>query len=212
MSETISTSKQGNQNARRHGLTSNIVLAHQLNDFNTLRNELLEQCKPEGVIEMTAFERVLSARWNMFRAQEAEADLLFECDPDQDPLTNPKTRPLADLFSRYYARFEGSYNRALKQLKDFQTNRSIEILKANPETDQKTLPPLTELQKIQRFAKRTPPKKVGLTPDEMLAGFAEADRQEIRKMSHNIGCPVPELLLRMARYAWKNQNQPRQQA
>ena len=161
---------------------------------------------------MTAFERILNARWNMFRAQEAEADLLFECDPDQDPLTNPKTRPLADLFSRYYARFEGSYNRALKQLKDFQTNRSIEILKANPETDQRTLPPLTELQKIQRFAKRTPPKKVGLTQDEMLAGFAEADRQEIRKMSHNIGCPVPELLLRMARYAWKNQNQPRQQA
>ena len=44
MSETTSTSKQGNQNARRHGLTSNIVLAHQLNDFNNLRNELLEEC------------------------------------------------------------------------------------------------------------------------------------------------------------------------
>ena len=157
------TPKQGNQNARRHGLTSNIVLAHQLNDFNTLRNELLAQCKPEGVIEQTAFERVLAARWNMFRAQEAEADLLDQCEPDQDPLTNPKTRPVADLFSRYYTRFEGSYNRALKQLKDFQTNRAIETLKANPETDQKTLPPLTELQKIQRFAKRTPPKKVGLT-------------------------------------------------
>ena len=198
------TSRQGNQNARRHGLTSNIVLAHQLNDFNNLRNELLEQCRPEGVIEQTAFERVLAARWNMFRAQEAEAGLLDQCEPDQDPLTNPATRPLADLFSRYYTRFEGSYNRALKQLKDFQTNRAIETLKANPETDQKTLPPLTELQKIQRFAKRTPPRKVGLTEDDMLAGFPEADRQEIKKMCRNIGCPVPELLLRMARYAWKN--------
>ena len=38
----------------------------------------------------------------------------------------------------------------------------------------------------------------------MLAGFPEADRQEIKKMCRNIGCPVPELLLRMARYAWKN--------
>ena len=44
----------------------------------------------------------------------------------------------------------------------------------------------------------------------MLAGFADADRQEIKKMANKIGCPVPELLLRMARYAWKNQNQPRQ--
>ncbi|MCC6585446.1 MAG: hypothetical protein IT168_01895 [Bryobacterales bacterium] len=204
MSENTSTPKQGNQNARRHGLTSNIVLAHQLNDFNTLRNELLAQCKPEGVIETTAFERVLTARWNMFRAQEAEAALLFECAEDQDPLTDPKTRQLADLFSRYYTRFEGSYNRALKQLKDFQTNRAIETLKTNPETDQRTLPPLTELQKIQRFAKRTPPKKVGLTEEEMLAGFAEADRQEIKKMARNVGCPVPVLLLRMARFAWKN--------
>ena len=43
----------------------------------------------------------------------------------------------------------------------------------------------------------------------MLAGFAEADRQEIKKMCHKIGASVPDLLLRMARYAWKNQNQPR---
>ncbi|MCC6587781.1 MAG: hypothetical protein IT168_13890 [Bryobacterales bacterium] len=209
MSENLSSSKQGNQNARRHGLTSNIVLPHQLNDFNTLRNELLAQCRPEGVLETTAFERVLSARWNMFRAQEAEANLLFECEEDQDPLTNPKTRPLADLFSRYYTRFEGSYNRALKQLKDFQTNRAVETLKANPETDQKTLPPLTELQKIQRFAKRTPKKPAGITADEMLAVFAEPDRNEIQKMARNIGCAIPEFLIRLARHAWQAEHQHR---
>ena len=38
----------------------------------------------------------------------------------------------------------------------------------------------------------------------MLAGFAEGDRQEIKKMAQKIGCPFPDLLLRMARYAWKN--------
>ena len=208
MSETIS--KQGNQNARRHGLTSTIVLPHQLNDFNNLRNELLTQCRPEGIVELTAFERVLNARWNMFRAQEAEATLLSDCAEDQDPLSNPKTLQLADLYSRYYTRFEGSYNRAFKQLKDLQTNRALEILKSTPETDPPpALPPLTELQKIQRFAKRTPPKPQGLTADDMLAGFAEPDRKEIQQMSRKIGCPVPELLLRMARYAWKNNHSPR---
>ena len=140
----------------------------------------------------------------MFRAQEAEADLLDQGEEDQDPLTNPATRPLAHLSSRYYTRFEGSYNRALKQLKDFQTNRAIETLKSNPETDQKTLPPLTELPKVQRFAKRTPAKRAGITADEMLAVFAEPERKEIQKMAHNIGCQVPEFLIRLARHAWKS--------
>ncbi|MCC6587359.1 MAG: hypothetical protein IT168_11755, partial [Bryobacterales bacterium] len=81
---------------------------------------------------------------------------LYDRSDGRDPITHPATQKEAELYSRYYIRFEGSFNRAYKQLKDSQTNRICRLIEAHPEAPRPSLP-LADALKIQRFAKRTPP-------------------------------------------------------
>ncbi|MCC6588120.1 MAG: hypothetical protein IT168_15610 [Bryobacterales bacterium] len=146
------TSPSQNQNARRHGLNSNYIPPELLPAFNALRNELLSECRPDGSLEYILFDRLVTARWQMLRALDCQNELYDHSD-GQDPLCHPATRVEADLYSRYYVRFEGSFNRAYKQLKDSQTNRIIQHIETQPDVPYPTLK-LADALKIQRFAKR----------------------------------------------------------
>ena len=142
------------QNARKHGLAAEAIPAELRPVFNDLRNELRTQCQPDGPLEEIFFDKLVTARWNMLRALDLENELYLLTD-GQDPMGHPATQKDAELYNRYYTRFEGSFNRAYKQLKDPQTNRICRLIESNPEAPRPTLA-LADALKIQRFAKRTP--------------------------------------------------------
>ena len=144
---------KSSQNARKHGLAAESIPADLRPVFNDLRNELRSQCRPEGPLEEIFFDKLVTARWSMLRALDLENEL-YDLSEGKDPLCHPATVKLAELYSRYYIRYEGSFNRAYKQLKDSQTNRSCQFIQAHPDIPCPTLP-LADLLKTQRFAKRT---------------------------------------------------------
>ena len=144
---------KSSQNARKHGLAAESIPDHLRPVFNDLRNELRTQCLPEGPLEEIFFDKLVTARWSMLRALDLENEL-YDLSEGKDPLCHPATVKLAELYSRYYIRFEGSFNRAYKQLKDSQTNRSCQFIQAHPDIPCPPLP-LADLLKTQRFAKRT---------------------------------------------------------
>jgi hypothetical protein len=85
----------------------------------------------------------------MIRVSRLEAELLFETG-GADPLAHPDTERKANLYLRYQQRFEGSYRRALKELKQLQTVRAYGM-----DLDHEPQPPLADPMQIERFAEQT---------------------------------------------------------
>ncbi|MBS1983494.1 MAG: hypothetical protein JST16_04920 [Bdellovibrionales bacterium] len=147
--------QRSSQNAVRHGLNAKglVVTPETQPALDSLEAELRDMLEPEGILEETSFAKLLTARWNMIRVQNLELDLQAKID-GQDPLSHPDTKKDAALYHRYYMRYESSYNRALKELKDLQTTRAIHIVGNSPK-DNVRLPVLTDPQKLQAFVKRS---------------------------------------------------------
>jgi hypothetical protein len=137
------------QNARRHGLNSHVILPEDQPEFDALEAELRQALQPQGTLEEIFFDQILSARWNMIRVSRLEAELLFETG-GADPLAHPDTERKANLYLRYQQRFEGSYRRALKELKQLQTVRAYGM-----DLDHEPQPPLADPMQIERFAEQT---------------------------------------------------------
>ena len=92
-----------------------------------------EAIRPHGVLEEFACQRLATARWYYERATALAARYETES-------------PEAIRFQNMALRWEGSYNRAMRELRLLQTERAL----ANPSCH----PPLADLQKIQQVAKR----------------------------------------------------------
>ncbi|MCC6589909.1 MAG: hypothetical protein IT168_24665, partial [Bryobacterales bacterium] len=206
--------KISSQNALKHGLASDAIPEALEPAFNHLRNELAAQCRPEGPLEEIFFDKLVAARWNMLRALDLQNELYLLTE-GQDPMGHPATQKEAELYSRYYIRYEGSFNRAYKQLKDSQTNRACQFIQAHPEIPCPTLP-LADLLKIQRFAKRTPapatdpctapitePRPSGSVAesDDILNHFSPFDQAELRDEAELLGVSINHVVASAAKYA-----------
>jgi len=64
------------QNATRHGLNSNhnVVKTGEEAEFASVAESLRADVMPHGPLEETAFQKLLTARWNMIRVQKLEKD------------------------------------------------------------------------------------------------------------------------------------------
>lgn len=89
--------------------------------------------QPHGVLEEFACQRLATARWYYERATALAA------------ASGPES-PEAVRFQNMALRWEGSYNRAMRELRQLQTGRAL----ANPGCSA----PLADLPKIQPVAKR----------------------------------------------------------
>ena len=94
-----------------------------------------EAIRPHGVLEEFACQRLATARWYYERATALAAKYETES-------------PEGIRFQNMALRWENSYNRTMRELRQLQTERAL----ANPNCH----PPLADLQKIQRVAKRNP--------------------------------------------------------
>ena len=111
------------QNAIKHGLTAkNLTVPDDLReDFEALREDFLAQFKPQGAAEMTTFNDLVHAAWNLHRYRQLEADASLGTLED---FNNPEKFALLERITRYHSRIQRAYYRALKELRQLQTDRA----------------------------------------------------------------------------------------
>ncbi|MCC6589739.1 MAG: hypothetical protein IT168_23790 [Bryobacterales bacterium] len=135
------------QNNRQHGLsTANIIVsAEERPFFDQMESELRDEIVPAGPLEDFAFQRLITANWQLERCRQKEASLRAQESTEQNEANLEKVR-------RYYLRWEGSYNSALRQIPMLQTDRAIQAYSNGQRPE--TFSPLADVSKIEEFARR----------------------------------------------------------
>ena len=120
------------QNALKHGLTSAkfVIRDDQREEFESLRDALRTELAPQGATEEFTFGQLLHAAWNLHRFQAIEADVSLGT---LDDFTDPQTTAVLDRLSRYQARSQRAYYKALNELRTLQTNRALRAVKLDEE-------------------------------------------------------------------------------
>jgi len=105
---------RSSQNARKHGLTAKqlAIQPEDQEEFDELFAFYQAEVNPQGPIQQSLFEELITAAWNLRRVRilQAGLDLL---DPQYDRL------------ARHHTRIERTFHRSLKELKALQTNRTL---------------------------------------------------------------------------------------
>ena len=112
------------QNAVRHGLTAKGFVVHddEHEEFEALRAQLLGEIKPEGAVETVTFEELFHAAWNLRRFRRIEAEYSLGAGAD---FTDPEVGKVLDRLTRYQARWQRAWYRALQELRALQTSRMM---------------------------------------------------------------------------------------
>ena len=118
------------QNALRHGLTARhlVIRDDEHEEFDALLNSLSSELDPQGAIETIAFHELLHAAWSLHRFRRIEAEASRGTVED---FTDPATTTVLDRLSRYQARAQRAWQKALHELRVLQTNRALRALKLN---------------------------------------------------------------------------------
>jgi hypothetical protein len=136
------------QNALKHGLTAKhlVILPDQQEEFEALSDALAAELAPQGAIETLTFNEVLHAAWNLQRFRHIEAE--FSSGTPEDFLCS-KIATVLDRLSRYQARAQRAYYRALAELRTLQTNRALRSLKLDPSTAA-VVPAIADIAKLTK--------------------------------------------------------------
>jgi hypothetical protein len=114
---------RSSQNARTHGLTARdlVVGPDEREEFEEFLNSYQTDVKPQGAIQQTLFDDLVSAAWNLRRIRRMEVQLCSDTALEDEQLQNK-----LDRLARHKARIERTFHRSLKELKTLQTNSFIE--------------------------------------------------------------------------------------
>jgi hypothetical protein len=84
---------RSSQNARQHGLTAAelVIAAEDREEFDELHAQLQSDVAPQGAIQQTLFDQLVSAAWNLRRIRRMEAELTASAQTYLDILDNPDT-------------------------------------------------------------------------------------------------------------------------
>ncbi len=135
----------------RLGARDLVIRADESEEFHLLQASLHADLQPQGALEQDFFGQLFHAAWNLRRVRRLEADLSRgPHDRLADSCDQAFTR-----FSRYHARFERSYYRALRELRTLQTNRALRAqLQPQPAV---ALPSLASLRELTKRTRPTQP-------------------------------------------------------
>ncbi len=136
------------QNAMRHGLTSArlVVREDERVEFTKLPDVLVAELDPQGPVEQITFDDLLHAAWNLERFGRIEA----ECSRGTaEDFTNPDSIAVLDRLTRYQARSQRAYYRALAELRKLQTNRALRSYKLDEETAAE-VPAITDINDLTK--------------------------------------------------------------
>ncbi len=140
---------RASQNARVHGLCSrqlHLADEEEAAIFASLRDAHSAQLTPAGELELTHFETIIHAQWNLRRCRMNEAKLLASVP---DPFLDPAVGAALKTLTIYTSRHERSSHRALKELKALQTERAVRTNLAGAGEDAEPSP-LIETSRVRR--------------------------------------------------------------
>ena len=120
------------QNAVRHGLTARhlVIRDDEREEFDALQLSLSEELDPQGALETLAFHEILHAAWNLQRFRRLEAEISLGTIGD---FTDPATTAVLDRLTRYQARAQRAWHKAIQELRVLQTNRALRAAKLSTE-------------------------------------------------------------------------------
>lgn len=178
-------------NALREGFTaqSPVVPAGEEAQFAAFKAALLEDTRPEGALEQEFFDRLLTYGWNLRRARAAESCLLATADLAADEDAGRLLR-----VARYRRDLDRSFDRALKELRQLQTQRAILLQQETVVVEQfSNVAPLAELS---RLTPHTDPMIRTFSgafhrPVALHASRAQASRTLAERKSRNKANPDP---------------------
>ena len=115
-------------NALRHGLTAKhlVIRDDEREDFAIFQQSLLAELAPQVATETITFHEILHAAWNLQRFRRIEAEI---CTGRADDFASAETTATYDRLTRYQARAQHAYYRALAELRTLQTNRALRTVK-----------------------------------------------------------------------------------
>ena len=121
------------QNARKHGLTAKDLLIgpEDREEFDELLAGLQADVAPQGTLQQTLFDELVSSAWNLRRVRRLQAELCAHAATYQDVLTDELQSKL-DRLARYKARIERTFHRSLNELKALQTNAALQLTLSQP--------------------------------------------------------------------------------
>jgi ubiquinone biosynthesis protein COQ9 len=136
------------QNALKHGLTAKhlVIRIDEAEEFAELRDGLQAELAPQGAIETITFNEVLHAAWNLHRFRRIEAEVSLGT---QDDLADPQAAALLDRLTRYQARAQRAYYRALQELRTLQTNRALRLEKLDHPNDPR-VPAIADINELTK--------------------------------------------------------------
>jgi hypothetical protein len=135
------------QNAKTHGLfTASFAVApeHQ-SEFDLLLQLQRDELQPQGINEELIFANLVQAAWKTDLLRRLEAKALAE-----------QIEANLDRYSRYAARFERAYYRALDELRKLQTQRA---LRQAADQAVKNTPPLAGAAEVKKQTQPPPPTR-----------------------------------------------------
>lgn len=132
------------RNANRHNLTGRLLIRPDEQEaFDEFESQHRAQLEPEGALEGTLFESLISAGWNLRRIESLEAETFA-----QGSLAEENIAKQLDRLSRYRGQHERAFYRALRELRELQTAR--EILARQQAPSKTTFAPLADLARVKR--------------------------------------------------------------
>ena len=145
---------RSSENARKHCLTAAelVVGPEDREEFDALLADFQCDVAPQGAIQQTLFDELVSAAWNLRRIRRMETELCAGSANYLDLLNDDEIQTKLDRLARYKSRIERTFHRSLKELKTLQTNQAVGALM--PRGILETAPPLASTIEI---AKRTQP-------------------------------------------------------
>lgn len=143
---------RSSENARKHGLTAAelVVGPEDRGEFEAMLADFQSGVAPEGAIQQTLFDELVSAAWNLRRIRRMKTELCAGSATYLDLLNDDEIQTKLDRLERYKSRIERTFHRSLKELKALQTNQAVGALM--PRDIVETAPPLASAIEI---AKRT---------------------------------------------------------
>jgi hypothetical protein len=179
-------------NATKDGFTaqSPIVPTGEEAQFDAFKVALLEDTHPEGALEQEFFERLLTYGWNLRRARAAESRVLARADFSDDADSDRLLR-----VARYRRDLERSHDRALRELRQLQTQRAILLQQEALVVEQfSSVAPLAE---FSRLTTHTDPMISGFNgcfyrPVALHATRAQARQTLAERKARNEANPDPQ--------------------
>jgi len=134
--------------SRKHGIDAAQLAIHpdEINEFNRLLEGLHDDMRPSGEIQRILFGQILHSAWNMRIARKHQAQALLNSGP---------AGKAVETIARFYLSTERTFHRAMKELRELQTELAYRATLSGVErTSLPDVPPLVRTAMVHKQVRR----------------------------------------------------------